>query len=167
MNNNELYHWGVKGQRWGFRRYQNKDGSLTPAGRRRAEKLRQQYLETTGKKLTGYAVRKKGETVKKVDEKKKKKLSEMTDDELKKVVDRMNLENRYFEARKTMSEHAKSKEVSKGKYIVNTIADEMITPAAINVGKQVFSTIFAKTINETFKIEDQYKIYTNNKKKDK
>lgn len=31
----ELYHHGIKGQRWGIRRFQNKDGSLTPAGRRR------------------------------------------------------------------------------------------------------------------------------------
>lgn len=31
----ELYHWGVKGMRWGVRRYQNKDGSLTPAGKKR------------------------------------------------------------------------------------------------------------------------------------
>jgi hypothetical protein len=28
-----LYHHGVKGMRWGHRRYQNEDGSLTPAGR--------------------------------------------------------------------------------------------------------------------------------------
>lgn len=31
----ELYHWGIKGQKWGVRRYQNKDGSLTPAGKKR------------------------------------------------------------------------------------------------------------------------------------
>ena len=31
----ELYHHGIKGQRWGVRRYQNSDGSLTAAGRKR------------------------------------------------------------------------------------------------------------------------------------
>lgn len=31
----ELYHHGIKGQRWGIRRYQKTDGSLTPAGKKR------------------------------------------------------------------------------------------------------------------------------------
>lgn len=30
-----LYHHGIKGQKWGVRRYQNKDGSLTSAGKKR------------------------------------------------------------------------------------------------------------------------------------
>lgn len=31
----ELYHHGIKGQKWGVRRYQNEDGTLTPAGKKR------------------------------------------------------------------------------------------------------------------------------------
>lgn len=34
-NQNELYHHGIIGQRWGVRRFQNEDGSLTPRGERR------------------------------------------------------------------------------------------------------------------------------------
>ena len=35
LSSDELYHWGIKGQKWGVRRYQNKDGTLTPAGKKR------------------------------------------------------------------------------------------------------------------------------------
>jgi hypothetical protein len=38
MNKYELYHYGVKGQKWGVRRYQNADGSLTTAGKKRLAK---------------------------------------------------------------------------------------------------------------------------------
>ena len=34
----ELYHFGVKGMRWGVRRYQNKNGSLTSAGKKHVKK---------------------------------------------------------------------------------------------------------------------------------
>lgn len=35
MYDNELQHYGIKGQQWGVRRYQYTDGSLTPAGKKR------------------------------------------------------------------------------------------------------------------------------------
>ncbi len=43
VNMSELYHYGIKGQKHGVRKYQNEDGSLTPAGRIRygvGEKMR-------------------------------------------------------------------------------------------------------------------------------
>lgn len=43
----ELYHWGKKGMKWGVRRYQNSDGSLTSAGQKRYDR---DQRENSGKK---------------------------------------------------------------------------------------------------------------------
>ena len=49
----ELYHHGIKGQKWGVRRFQNKDGSLTPAGKRRYDE------PNDGRKTSGSRVKEK------------------------------------------------------------------------------------------------------------
>ena len=72
--NGELYHWGIKGMKWGVRRYQNKDGSLTPAGKKRYDKLEAEMEKLGGKS-------------------KEKKLAEMTDEEVAAKTARMRLEN--------------------------------------------------------------------------
>ena len=45
-----LIHYGVKGQKWGIRRYQNEDGTLTEEGRKHAEKMSKWYDSKTGQK---------------------------------------------------------------------------------------------------------------------
>ena len=63
MHNNYLYHHGIKGQKWGVRRFQNEDGSLTTVGRARrtsdmsneelAEVVRRRNLENQYDRATG------------------------------------------------------------------------------------------------------------------
>ena len=52
VNNNELYHYGVLGMKWGVIRYQNKDGTLTKAGKKREAK--QQYKKSKVEARTAY-----------------------------------------------------------------------------------------------------------------
>ena len=46
-----LQHHGIKGQRWGVRRFQNADGSLTPAGKKRARKEYEKAVKEATSKL--------------------------------------------------------------------------------------------------------------------
>lgn len=58
---NELYHHGIRGQKWGVRRFQNKDGSLTKLGQKRVDKAQKQADKAAKKanKTSGIAVKRK------------------------------------------------------------------------------------------------------------
>lgn len=54
----ELYHHGVKGMKWGVRKYQNSDGTLTDNGKNRVSKEYRKYLNKAHKDLNkGYSKR--------------------------------------------------------------------------------------------------------------
>lgn len=54
MPDYELYHHGIKGMKWGVRRYRNADGSLTNAGKKRAEHKLNKLFEKSDKAISKY-----------------------------------------------------------------------------------------------------------------
>ena len=46
-----LMHFGIKGQKWGVRKYQNEDGSYTEAGKERYTKMRNKYERIERKRI--------------------------------------------------------------------------------------------------------------------
>lgn len=169
MNNNELYHYGVVGMKWGVRRYQNADGSLTYAGKKKALKMqsrytdltksrkyndkngnltysgrkkalrmKEKYSKLTGKQLRGYAINKK-QTDQNNKASKPKKLSEMSDDEIQKRIDRINLEQRYKDLTKNPQKQ------SRGKDFVIDVLDR----SAKNIATQTATYLLGEAVNRS------------------
>lgn len=123
----ELYHHGIKGMRWGIRRFQNKDGSLTPAGQKRREKLENELAQLGGKKKTA-------KTGVSNDAPRVKTVSEMTNKELQDYTTRMQLEKNYYDAKRNLA-ISNPRQVSKGEKFVNSLLNDVIAPAAKNAGR--------------------------------
>ena len=105
---NELYHHGIDGQKHGIRRFQNLDGSLTPAGRERygVGPARDKSRWGIFRKKTS----KKTSTSRNAKEEKKtyKPVSEMSDQEINDFLNRYRLETQYKEAISKLSQEDKS-----------------------------------------------------------
>lgn len=85
-----IYHHGIKGQKWGIRRYQNSDGSLTPAGKKRYSED-PDYTEAHSNKP----------------------ISQMTTDELRRRNNRLQLERQYQSLTKQKSKVDKILDITK------------------------------------------------------
>lgn len=77
ITDGELYHWGIKGMKWGVRRYQNKDGSLTEAGKKRQERREARAASADYKRA------------------REKSTKQMTDAELRASINRLQMEQQY------------------------------------------------------------------------
>lgn len=107
-----LIHYGILGMKWGVRRYQNKDGSLTSAGKKRYSN--NDNIKEAQQKNT--------------EEPKKKSVKDMSDEELRREVNRMQLEQNYLRMTGQNIEKGKSAaEIALGKMkesFVSTVAQK-------------------------------------------
>lgn len=180
MENNELQHWGIKGMRWGVRRFQNKDGTLTKAGQRRydkeMEKLKAEQKVLRNRKRTQAKIDKleslrksvtdqkqETEPVKKIDKPKnpvKRTIKDLSDDELRSRISRLEMEKRYKDLMKSEVQVDKGKTFAK-KFLGDS-AKKIILDNAVDIVSQGVKHLMAKQAN---KMLGGDVTFANNKKK--
>lgn len=140
-----LMHHGIRGMKWGVRRYQNKDGSLTSAGRRR-QRNNPFFIKKSKAKKQKESNKKQTKNITK-----KKRIKDMTNEELRERTTRMNLEKDYLNALKNYT-NANKKNVSLGKRFVQSLGKDILLPgikegskqAVTNVGRQMVEDFLKK-----------------------
>lgn len=145
MYENELYHHGIKGQRWGVRRYQNEDGSLKPAGEGRYDDGLRGRARRKAAKSYDY---RQGESYKNLSSSEKRKRSNTYNFNKryygKKAANRMEYEVDRGADRKKLNRKYARKKIVKTMAVTALIA---ASPHIINAGKRYYvkSLISAQT----------------------
>ena len=143
MNDYELYHYGVKGMKWGIRRTAAQLGHVVGTGYKKAK--------TAAGNIKAKRDAKKAEKIKQEREKITSS-RKLTDEELKSRIQRLQLEKNYQDLVKDTSKLSRGEEFVLG--IMETVGRELITQAGKHYG--------AKFGN---KIIGEEALFANNKKK--
>lgn len=138
-----LYHHGIKGQKWGVRRFQTRDGGLTTAG-----KIRYKVKGAVEKAKSNHAAKKEEKArIKQIEAERSKPLKYMTNEELKTHINRLSEEKRAYDLQKQLSS-LDQKKVSAGKAFIDSAMKNAIAPALITAGKNVATKMFENTLSD-------------------